>query len=400
MKLLRITAKGLPLFKDEVDVNFVATQRVSEDDKNKLYRLFSNVYLNPTAAFIGINASGKTTTLRLIAFTVGLADCIPLNQLNVKNVLGDAQNAVVTVYFFSEKNNEICKLETTIAKGNDGYFIKEESLKTKKTSSVKSRKELFNFDRATETLSRAATDADDKEEQKFLPDDVSIAIAYNRQVKERLSFFDTTFHTDVNIFAPFPLTDLGLQTGEIPASMIAFLDPSIERLKFEYRENTCLVYLKFVCQDKELVLNNPIELSAYLSSGTIKGINVFTMALRAVQLGGIIIVDEIENHFNKEIVATLIRFFMDMKINQKGAVLVFSTHYPELLDEYDRNDGIFITRNQNGITAENLSNVLTRNDIKKSEAYQSGFLGGTTPRYEAYVRLKKYFQLEGEEGRK
>ena len=69
--------------------------------------------------------------------------------------------------------------------------------------------------------------------------------------------------------------------------------------------------------------------------------------------------------------------------------LIFTTHYPELLDEYDRNDGICIVRNRNGITAENLSHILKRNDIKKSDAYQSGFLEGTTPAYEAYMRLKK-----------
>ena len=100
-------------------------------------------------------------------------------------------------------------------------------------------------------------------------------------------------------------------------------------------------------------------------------------------------VDEVENHFNKEIVTTLMRFFMDSSLNKNGGTLIFSTHYPELLDEYDRNDSIFITRNRNGITAENLSDILKRNDIKKSDAYQSGFLEGTTPMYEAYMRLKK-----------
>ena len=80
---------------------------------------------------------------------------------------------------------------------------------------------------------------------------------------------------------------------------------------------------------------------------------------------------------------------MDEKINKNGGMLIFSTHYPELLDEYNRNDGIFITRNRDGITAENLSNILKRNDIKKSDAYQSGFLEGTTPTYEDYMQLKK-----------
>ena len=44
---------------------------------------------------------------------------------------------------------------------------------------------------------------------------------------------------------------------------------------------------------------------------------------------------------------------------------------------------------QYGITAENLSTILKRNDIKKSEAYESGFLEGTVPMYDAYMNLKK-----------
>ena len=60
-----------------------------------------------------------------------------------------------------------------------------------------------------------------------------------------------------------------------------------------------------------------------------------------------------------------LRFFMDNRLNKNGGTLIFTTHYPELLDEYDRNDGICIVRNRNGITAENLSHILKRNDIKK-----------------------------------
>ena len=80
---------------------------------------------------------------------------------------------------------------------------------------------------------------------------------------------------------------------------------------------------------------------------------------------------------------------MDAKVNPKGAMLIFSTHYAELLDEFERNDNIYIVRNRNGITAENLSTILKRNDIKKSEAYQSGYLEGTVPMYDAYMDLKK-----------
>ena len=80
---------------------------------------------------------------------------------------------------------------------------------------------------------------------------------------------------------------------------------------------------------------------------------------------------------------------MDKKVNPYGAMLIFSTHYAELLDEFERNDNIYIVRNEGGITVQNLTDVLKRNDIKKSEAYQSGFLGGTVPMYDAYMDLKK-----------
>lgn len=50
------------------------------------------------------------------------------------------------------------------------------------------------------------------------------------------------------------------------------------------------------------ILNN------YLSSGTVKGMIIFTLAQEVLQSGGYIVVDEVENHFNKEIVTTLLRF--------------------------------------------------------------------------------------------
>ena len=79
---------------------------------------------------------------------------------------------------------------------------------------------------------------------------------------------------------------------------------------------------------------------------------------------------------------------MNEKTNPNGATLLFSTHYSELLDEFDRNDNIYIVRNKKGIYAENLSKALKRNDMKKSEVYDSDSLGGTAPDYETYIRLK------------
>ena len=377
MKLLRITAEGLPLFKGRLELSFYAQQRVSEEQKNTLYPLFSNIYMNSATGFIGINASGKTSVLKIILLTLGLINNEPINHIETRDILGDAEKVKLNMYFFSGKTNEICRLETIITAQKSkaegiSYSILEESLWAKNTDEVTTRKAMLDFEGREPLMVRNSR-------EDFLSDDVSIIIARNKKTKEHVYIVNLLKYTNENVL---PLSE------DIPKEVITFLDPTIEKLHFDKNESKTLIRLKFKGKE-EILLNNPVELNNYLSSGTVKGMITFTLAQQVLQNGGYIVVDEVENHFNKEIVTTLMRFFMDGKLNKNGGTLIFSTHYPELLDEYDRNDGIFITRNCNGITVENLSNILKRNDIKKSDAYQSGYLVGTTPAYEAYMQLKK-----------
>ena len=373
MKLLKIEAKGLPLFRQDIDINFIASQRVSEDDRNSLHALLSNVYLNPTEAIIGINASGKTSALKVILLALGILNNDPINHLDCKDILGKSEKAVIRIIYFSD-TKDIYQIETNIRYDSEigRYVITSETIWKKSSETVKLKKLIFEFNDGMIVARR-------NNEEEFLSDDVSIVIAQNKKNREHMVVTDMREFTNINVL---PVSD------NIPEAVITFLDPSVESLKFENNENKTIIRLKFV-QQEEIILNNAKELDNYLSSGTIKGIIVFTQAMHVLGTGGYMVVDEIENHFNKEIVSTLIRFFMDIRLNKNGAVLIFTTHYPELLDEYDRNDSIFITRNRNGITIENLSRILTRNDIKKSDAYQSGFLEGTTPAYDAYMKLKK-----------
>ena len=376
MKILRITAQGLPLFKEDLDICFYTQQRVSEDDKNNLYNLIDNYYLHSACAFIGINASGKTSVLKVINLALNIIKNEPINHVEAKTILGGSEKAAIRTYFY-DKRKYICCLETVITakKAKTGeyvYSILSERLWEKPIASVKSKKYLTDFDGIEPVDSRNSNEA-------YLSDDVSFIIAHNRKVNDTVDVFSLLSYTNVNVL-PF--------TEDIPLEVIAFLDPTIEKLCFEQAEGKTFIHLKFRDED-EIILNNAVDLEQYLSSGTIKGIITFSMVKEVLESGGYLLVDEIENHFNKEIVTTLMRFFMDSRLNKRGGALIFTTHYPELLDEYDRNDGICIVRNRNGITVENLSYILKRNDIKKSDAYQSGFLEGTTPAYEAYMRLKK-----------
>lgn len=382
MKLLKIRAKNLPLMRGDLEIDFLAQQRVGEEDKDTLYHLFSNVYTNSVVAFIGLNASGKTTVLKVISFVLNMLNNRPVNEIEANELLGQlapGEKVTFEAYFYCENGSgTINRLETEIEKrindldGSCKYIIADEVLWSKEIKAVKTKKSIYDFGNVKKQVLQRKAD------EEYLMEDVSIMIAFNKKNTVSWDFRDMSRFTDFNLLRLI---------GKFPPELIAFLDPSIEYLKFRKIGQELEIQLKFRGK-KELALNNPVELNNYLSSGTIKGLNVFMNAFFSFRDGGYLLIDELENHFNQEIVATLIRFFLNRRVNKEGATLIFSTHYAELLDEFDRNDNIYIVRNQNGIAAENLAQILERNDMKKSDAYQSGFLKGTTPSYETYINLK------------
>ncbi|MCI7114000.1 MAG: ATP-binding protein [Lachnobacterium sp.] len=383
MRLLKIVIQNMPRFKGNIDIDFITRQRVAEDDKEKLFNVISNsntsIYTNPVISFIGLNASGKTTILKAISFVINLLNNEALNNIKSKEILNDlSENENVKIISFFYNDNSIYKLETIIAKkinpvdNEEKLIIMEERLWEKDANKVKTKKSIFDFNDSNIRIER-------NEKEQFLLNDVSVMIAVNKEKQSNFPVRDMLMWTNHNMLNIL---------GRFPKELLTFLDPSIEYFKCDVEKKSADIRLKFYGAE-EIILNRPSEIEKYLSSGTIKGINVFMNALLCFMEGGYLIVDELENHFNEEIVTTLVRFFMNPNVNKNGATLIYSTHYSELLDEYERNDCIYIVRNRGGIYAENLSLILKRNDIKKSEAYESGYLEGTVPVYEAYMELKK-----------
>lgn len=376
MRILRIEADGIFLFSEKIVIDFNAEQRVYPDNAAMLYNPFGSTYTNNVLSFVGVNASGKTTSLKLISFVMSLLNAEAINNIDAKIVLERSERVLLKTYFYDDSKG-VCLLETVIGVTKeegaaDRYTILHEKLYIRKATSITSKTNLFEFSDDNLFKSRDAS----QEQLMFLKDDVSIVIALGKS--GNVFFRDLTEWTDFNVLNSF---------GDFPIALIQFLDPSIEYIRFNQNEKELIVKFK---KDKEPIAMRGIQnISHYLSSGTIKGLNVFMQAWLVLIKGGYFIIDEIENHFNKEIVATLIRFFMDKKVNKNGATLVYSTHYVELLDELDRNDGIYVIRNNEGVTIQKLHHILKRNDIKKSDVFQSGMLKGTTPSYEASMRLKK-----------
>ena len=376
MKILRIKVNGLPLYKNVFDISFCAVQRVHNNHLNSVFNLFGNIYVNTVEAFAGINASGKTMALKVVSFTSILLSATPLSAEFVPQILGDGINTIFDIDFYVD--GKIYHLTSEIIKEknqdeNPKIRIISERLWVKPVTTKINKSNLWDYDKNTPVRVRGNSD-------EYLPEDVSIMIAVNKQIQNKTKFVDLAVLTNFNFLLPDAVS--------IPTEIISLLDPTIEYISIENVNDKVITKLKFYRQ-KEHILFNPAELNVYLSSGTVKGVRVFSDATRVLKKGGYMIVDEIENHFNRELVASLLRLFLYKKTNPNGAVLIFSTHYPELLDELDRNDAVFITRSNEGLTVDNLNTLLNRNDMKKSEVYQSNFLGGTAPKYNALLTLQK-----------
>ena len=152
MKLLKLTLEGLPHFNGILDIDFIAKQRVDEDDKEQLYNVFSKVYINQVIAFVGINASGKTTILKVISFVMKMLRNESINNSQSKEVLSDLENnqkVTITSYFCD--NDFVNKLQTVIGKeintvdNSEKFIILDESLWSKRISKIKTKKSLFEF---------------------------------------------------------------------------------------------------------------------------------------------------------------------------------------------------------------------------------------------------------------
>jgi len=338
-----------------------------------------------TIALVGSNATGKTTQLRLIKMVISVF--LALDSLNEFENLADQFEDTFrfTNYFYNAKT--LYKVESAVKKTTDGDFaFIEETIYSKKVYPSHKKSELFNFDltkRGQQELLRRSSLPD--EITAFLRDDDTIFSTIVRKImnnKVQDIVIDEIDMTNKN----------KLTTKEkIPVEYIKYFDPSIESIRILSKDVPSEKMNVEVTFKNDSIIQVPlIELSNYLSSGTIKGINLFIDIEKTLKNGGYLIIDEIENHLHKSIIMNIIQLFAN-SLNKNGATLIFSTHYSEIIDMVPRTDMIYVaTKEENLIQFKKMSQGLgdqDRNDKKKSEVLLSGKLSNT-PTYKDLKRVR------------
>ncbi|MFC6163668.1 ATP-binding protein [Lactiplantibacillus dongliensis] len=390
MKLLRVVVDGLDMFSKSFDLNLITTQRVTENNEDSTTKLFNRIYLNNIIALIGKNASGKTMALNLFEF----ADRVflqnePLNHIKSRyTLIGD--HFTFKTYYYEETEKILYEVISTIKKGHDTKqtlsFTKEQ-ISSKKITQQTNRTNIFVF--SSNNCLNIATRPDNL----LLPDDNTYFRTITKQKNDQLSIpkitnFSSQDRDDSLILSEILSDKRGYQ---LQNKIIAYLDPTIDYIRAlnaaDDPTHSELFEIKFKNKTESTIINHK-ELPLTLSSGTIKGLKLFLSAFGVLASGGIFIVDEIEKHFHLAIVQTIMTLFANPEFNRQRATLIFTTHNAQLLNLFDRSDNIFISIRKNGLMALiRFSNEVSRNDLKKSDIYESDFLGGTAPSYEAYDAL-------------
>lgn len=386
MRLLSYAISGLRLYENhECRMDLYAIDAVREPGyTHMLDGAARNISVNTVIGIAGINASGKTTALRVTELALAVAGGMSLGSLNPDLFpLYDTMDDRIGVRALFEQDGRFHFIDSLLERTGEGRtplrFIRETLSihhgKLSKKMLASAMNGTLDSERWTVLSSRnvgrpgvrGELSADAK---RYLPPDRSICGAFVK---------DTDIATELLPVSP-------TLTVSPARPVVTLFDASIERLDYDKDG----IHLKFRNEGKEREVT-PNSLVNMVSSGTLRGGALVGRALETLRAGGYLIVDELENSINKQLVFTIMDLFASPVTNPHGATLLFSTHYPELLDHFTRKDSIwFAVRDGKGFALRNLGAYLGRTDLKKSVSFFANRVPGTAPSYAAVRALQDY----------
>ena len=368
MKLLRVRASNYKNCCDDFTIDLVAkSKKTSEDKEYELQEIADDLYVFNTVAFVGKNASGKTSAIELMECCYSI-----LSEFRLEDKHYNYDNVKLEIIFYYKGN--IYKYTTGLKSdpnlGSKANFT-EQHIYQKKYYKSKV-KEIYAVEGFEEITGFGE-----------LPEDTSIVFFILKKKATRAVYFNCngegadTYH----------LLFRAMKTYKIPENIlvkvIKIFDDKIKSLEMVDEKHYKLIYQDHV---KEL---SDSELVYILSSGTTKGVLLYIFVVAALENGFDLLIDEVENHFHKTLVENMISLFKDKTANKKYATLMFTTHYCEVLDLFNRQDNIWIAKSDNKIHLENMyENYNIRTELLKSRQFYNNVFD-TSVNYEDLMALKK-----------
>lgn len=379
--LLKLKVSGYRMLSDEFEIDFMPKARVNcdDDDNTEIIKIDNNLYTYSLISFTGSNSSGKSTTLDLIKCVLALMKTgrwvfkkRDFNSHEIKIHIEFYLDGIIYIY-------DACILP--ISEFSEGQIISpyckiiNEEIKYAQYDgkSGKRYKEVLDFSvdyHATgiEDTSKLIFLCKDKSNGYYIPEFSKNGVLVNNLFFESLNFLNK----------------------DLTREIIRLLDDSIEYIYFEGKDT--VRFKRFGSEELRLTKEEMLYL---LSNGTIKGIDLYIRVVLLLKTGGTMVVDEIENCFHKNLVNNLLFLITDKTLNTKKAQIIFSTHYVEILDIFDRRDNIFILhKTNNKITLENFyDDYDVRTEILKSKKFNNNTFN-TLLNYDQLMKVKRLIKHE------
>lgn len=393
MRILAFDLKGLRLYdKGALRMILFAENRITNGSFTyRLQDTTSPLGIVTAIGISGINASGKTTDLRLLSLIINIARGTSLGaQRFTIDPLLDILEPTITARIIFEESGEAWLLDATLRRADQNETTADSPLVFEKErlchytgrslSKIRLKRTIDGNEESWLTVAtRGVNKSGDEKEladdvKRFLPPDRSLTTGILRTKK-----------TMVTICLQNPL-QMSIPVTPQP-QVVRLFDPTIEHLEVSDHQ----FHIKFRNEKVERDCD-PSQAMAMISAGTFRGTSLAQYAIETLTQGGYLLFDEIENSINKQLVFAIIDLFSSPATNPNGAVLVFSTHYPELLDHFTRKDNIwFAVRHDNtGFQLVRYNELVTRGELKKSVQFMSGTLQGTAPSAASIRALRSY----------
>lgn len=377
MKLLKLRFDHVRMFEDGIfELDFYASDKVPSSDESVL-TLGKPVYSNCIVALAGINASGKTTALNLIELACRVANGSPLGAPGLPSSLSTIFDGDPSMRALVWEEGRLFLIESSLAVAgtDDGASNADSPIEfvdetISLVSRVSSKDALSSWDVLKANSRKLYRRAEILESWIVLASpDVSICGAVLAKTVGRRCRIQVLRDDEARI----------REGSENLDAVLRVFDPRIEHL--EVSDSGRAFEIRF-SDGKRLSLSEP-GLKEVLSSGTVRGLSLVQRATNTLESGGLLLVDELENHLNRQLVNVVVDLFATRETNPQGATLVFTTHYPQLLDHIHRKDDVyFLARGEDGLTkVVKYGDKVERIENKKSEVFASNYVKGTAPRY-------------------
>ena len=368
MKLLRVKASNFKNCCEDFTIDLTPKARKSSEDKEyELQEIAPELFTFNTEVFIGKNASGKTTAIELL-------DCVYsiLGDFRLEGKHFSYDGVKLEITFFHEDFVYRYTTELALGKtmGNQAVFRNEHIFR--KPYFKTNIGEIFDDDGFEELT-----------ELGDLPEDTSNIFFILKKKKTRAVFFDSYSggaDTYQLLFRALKNYEIGMDVLE---KIIRIFDDHIRELTSLDEHN-----YRLVTEHEELVLSDT-QLIYFLSSGTPKGILLYTLMVASLKEGFDLLIDEVENHFHKTLVENMISLYKDKSVNRHNATLIFTTHYCEVLDQMGRQDNIWVCNANSHIHLSNMYEAYHIRPVllKSKQYYNNAFR--TAVNYDDLMALKK-----------